>query len=695
LSEEPKTDAARRPNRLVGERSPYLLQHAYNPVDWYPWCEEALAHARAEKRPILLSIGYSACHWCHVMERESFEDETLARLINDNFVAIKVDREERPDLDHVYLEAVQLMTGRGGWPLTVFLTPEGAPFFGGTYFPRHARYGMPGFDEVLTGVARFYREQSEEVRSNVEKLGAALERVVAPPFRPGEPAPELAWQAARALAAQCDRAYGGLKGAPKFPQPFVFSLMLRAGMATGDEALKAPVALTLRRMAEGGIADQLGGGFHRYSVDEQWLVPHFEKMIYDNALLAQLYLDAGRALEKTAFLETARSTLDYVRREMTSPEGAFYSSQDADSAGGEGTFYVWRAAEARQVLGEELFPLAARYYDITEEGNFEGANVLHRTLTSREAAALLGIREEDCVQALDEARRRLFEARQRRVKPERDDKVLAAWNGLMISAFAQGYCALGAADYLEAACRAADFAAAKLWDGNRLARCFKGGAASPAGFLEDYALMASAMLDVYEASLSRRYLELAEVLGRALLERFFDAEQGGFFFTSEQHERLIARPKPLFDGSTPSGNSAAVMAMLRLHAYTGERAYLEAAEGTLKLFIGAMAEQPFGFAHMFEALDFYQRGPVEIVIAAGSETAETGAWLNAIRGAYLPNRALFVVGPSRPVPAHLPEALAGQIPARAEGVTGFVCRARTCSAPIRSSEELAGLLRTQ
>ena len=406
MSDEHGHEASgRKPNRLINEQSPYLRQHAHNPVDWYPWGDEALARARAENKPMLLSIGYSACHWCHVMERESFENEQIAQLMNENFVSIKVDREERPDLDQIYMDAVQLLTGRGGWPLTVFLTPEGEPFYGGTYFPPEDRQGMPGFPRVLAAIANAFRTQPADIRQNVERLGKGLSGLA--DFEPdgGELKPDMAENGARALAEHYDRINGGMGHAPKFPNSFVFSLFLRMHQATGDLEFGHMVRETLTKMAKGGIYDQLGGGFHRYSVDDRWLVPHFEKMLYDNALLARLYLDAGRALGEPEFLTVAREILDYVLREMTSPEGGFYSTQDADSEGEEGKFFVWTPAEARAVLGDELGAIAERYFDISAEGNFEGANILHRTISADEAARLFKKSPEEMERAIGEIRR--------------------------------------------------------------------------------------------------------------------------------------------------------------------------------------------------------------------------------------------------------------------------------------------------
>jgi uncharacterized protein len=687
MSEPLSSHPERKPNRLAQEQSPYLRQHAYNPVDWYPWGPEALARAKAENKPILLSIGYSACHWCHVMERESFENETIAHLMNENFVSVKVDREERPDLDQIYMDAVQVLTGRGGWPLTVFLTPDGKPFYGGTYFPPADRHGIAGFPRVLTAIADAYHHRPAEVQQNVERLTAAIAALADYKPQAGEISADLALAGARALAQSYDRSHGGIGAAPKFPNTFVFSLFLRMH-AEGEQPFTEMVRETLHKMAKGGIYDQLGGGFHRYSVDERWLVPHFEKMLYDNALLARLYLEAGCALKEPEFFRVARETLDYVMREMTSPEGGFYSSQDADSEGQEGKFFVWTTAELRTLLGEELTPLIARFFDVSEEGNFEGHNILHRTIEPAEAARMFKRSPEETSASIETARELLFYARERRVKPARDEKILAAWNGMMISALAEGYRVLGDDRYLRAAARAVDFVRTRLWDGRALRRSFKDGVARFNGYLEDYGLIISALVDLYEASSDRGYLEFARELAAIMLEHFADRENGGFYFTSDDQESLITRGKAAFDGSTPSGNSAAVMALLRLHPFLGDQRYVAEAERTLRLFAPFMEKQPFAFSHMLEAADLFQRGPTEIVIIAESGTTDKFEWLKQLGRIYVPNRAIFVVDPTRPNDAPLPEAAVDkkQIGGR---ITAYVCRERVCSAPITSFEELA------
>jgi len=693
--QHPAGETNRKTNRLINEQSPYLRQHAHNPVDWYPWGDEALARAHAEDKPILLSIGYSACHWCHVMERESFENDEIARLMNENFIPIKVDREERPDLDQIYMDAIQLISGRGGWPLTIFLTPDRMPFYGGTYFPPSDRQGMPGFGRVLTSVAKAYREQRGEIDKNVATLGGALKGLSDFEGAGDEPRPGLPVAAARALAPAYDSVNGGIGGAPKFPNTFVFSLFLRAVDSAADFAFAEMVTHTLKKMAMGGIYDQVGGGFHRYSVDERWLVPHFEKMLYDNALLARLYLDAGRALDEPEFMTTAREILDYAIREMTDAGGGFYASQDADSEGHEGKFFVWSPAEVEAVVGSKLAPIANRYFDITPEGNFEGENIPHRTLDRAAAAKLFKLSEAELDAAIAEIRSLMYAARERRIHPARDEKILVAWNAMMISAMAEGFRALGDQRYLDAARNAAGFIMGSMWDGRRLSRSHTAGVARHNAYLEDYGLLIAAMVDLFEASAEARYLEYAKQLADVMLEHFIDRERGGFYFTADDHEELIVRSKPSFDGSTPSGNSAAAMGLIRLHAYTGEARLLEEAARTFRLFTAAIEKQPFTYAHLLEAIDLYERGAVEIVLVGGTGAQvidQVSEWTAKIGTLYIPNHAVFVVADPADTSIPVPELARGR--AAVDGLlTAYVCRERACSMPITSVDALVAELR--
>jgi len=680
-------------NRLIHESSPYLRQHAHNPVDWYPWAPEAFERARRENKPILLSVGYSACHWCHVMEHESFEDEATARLMNESFVNIKVDREERPDVDHIYMNAVQMLTGRGGWPMTMFLTPEGKPFYGGTYFPPDDRHGLPSFGRVLTAVAQAYRGKPEEVQKTVQQLMAALAGVDAHQASADLPDGALVLSAAAALSRAYDQTHGGLGQAPKFPNEAVFELFLRVHHGSGEQRYLEMALHTLRQMARGGIYDQIGGGFHRYSVDQRWLVPHFEKMLYDNAQLVPLYLAAYQITGDRFFAETAGDVLDYVMREMRSPEGGFYSTQDADSEGEEGKFFLWQVDEVRALLGDELAEVACRYWDVSPEGNFEHRNILHVTLEVEQLAKMFRRDVDEIRPRLAEARSKLFAAREQRVKPGRDEKILTAWNALMIGAFAKAAEVLHDQRYREVAENGIAFVEAKLQQPghpDRLLSTYKDGAAKLNGYLDDYAFFTTALLDVFETTQERRYLERAVTLTDSLIAHFWDESAGGFFFTSDDHETLIVRSKPAFDGSIPSGNSAALRNLLRLHHYTERADYRERAESMLRLFAGPMREQPFGFANMICAVDFYAQQPHEIVVVApgGAEGAEE---LRQLLGrAYVPNRTLNVVDPDRG--EQLPALLQGKGSVAGQP-TVYVCRRQTCSAPATEWEAVAALLR--
>jgi uncharacterized protein len=677
-------------NRLIHESSPYLRQHAHNPVDWYPWGAEAMEKARSENKPILLSVGYSACHWCHVMERESFEDPATAAVMNEHFVSIKVDREERPDVDHIYMNAVQMLTGRGGWPMTVFLTPDGEPFYGGTYFPPDDRHGMPAFRRVLAGVARAYHEQKDDVRNTVAQLMEGMQRTESHQAADRPPGREAVVEAAAALSRTYDPDDGGLGQAPKFPNTSAFELFLRAHDQTGEPRFLEMVVHTLRRMAEGGIYDQLGGGFHRYSVDQRWLVPHFEKMLYDNAQLVPLYLSAYQVTGDEFFARIARQTLDYVGREMRDGEGGFYSTQDADSEGEEGKFFVWDRAEVERILGAEAAEIACRYWDVSDVGNFEGHNILHVTLETEQLAKLFRRPAEEVARVLADARAKLFAERERRVHPGRDEKILTSWNGLMIGAFARAAEVLDEPRYAQLALDAVAFIATKLQSGDRLLSTYKDGIAKLNAYLDDYAFVAAALLDVYEAVQERRHLEHAKQLVDSLLTHFWDAKEGGLFFTSDDHEALIVRSKPSFDGSIPSGNSVAAQTLLRLHHLTGEALYLERAESILRLFGSSARQQPFGLANLLCAVDLHARKALEIVLVAEPDDPTAAHLLRRIRSRYLPNRALSVVDPAEV--DSLPPLLAGK--GQIDGKpTVYVCHCMTCSAPATTWAEVEPLLR--
>jgi uncharacterized protein YyaL (SSP411 family) len=586
------------------------------------------------------------------------------------------------------MNSVQMLTGHGGWPLNVFLTPQGEPFYGGTYFPPVDRHGMPAFPRVLAGVSQAYREKRDEVAKSVTQILGGLDRLESVQPVAGALTPDLPLEAARALARHYDADHGGLGSAPKFPNTMVFSLFLRAWHATGEERFLAMVRHTLTEMASGGIYDQLGGGFARYSVDARWLVPHFEKMLYDNALLARLYLEGFQATGDPEHRRIVEETLDYVLREMTHPEGGFYSAQDADSEGVEGKFFVWTPAEVTAILGPERAEVFARVYDVTEIGNFEHKSILHRTISDEQAAKLFRRPIEEITPLLASARRDLFAARAQRVWPGRDDKILTSWNGLMIGAFAAAYQVLGRDDYRAAAERAVAFVYARLHADGRLLRTFKDGQAKLNAYLDDYACTLNALLDLYEATFDLGLVERATALAETLLGRFEDRERGGFYFTSDDHEQLVARPKPTFDGSVPSGNSAAVLGLLRLYYLRGEPRFLAAAERALGLFAQAMRDNPFGFGHMLAAADFYFRKPREIVIVGARTDPATGDLLARVNAAYVPNRTLTVAGPDDPERLPLADGKT-QVGNRA---TAYVCHAYTCSPPVTSWDALAPLL---
>ena len=678
-------------NRLATETSPYLLQHAHNPVDWYPWGEEAFAKAQAEDKPVLLSVGYSACHWCHVMAHESFENEHIAALMNTLFVNIKVDREERPDGDEIYMNAVQMLTGRGGWPMTVFLTPDGKPFYGGTYFPPADRHNIPAFPRVLAGIAQAYREKPADITRSTAEILSRLEQIARrePTTRPLEVS--VLEKAVEGLAQHYDETHGGIGQAPKFPNTSVFALFLRYAHATGKQRYLDMTTHTLRKMAYGGMYDHLGGGFHRYSVDERWLVPHFEKMLYDNALLARLYLEGYQASGDPFFRQVVEDMLAYVGREMLSPEGGFYSTQDADSEGQEGKLFVWGRDEVMRILGDEVGEIFCRYYDVTDIGNFEHKNILHPSLELEQLARLFRCEADDVRQLIDQARERLFAVREQRVKPGRDEKILTSWNGLMISAFAEAYKVLGHPDYLEVARRGIRFIQTALCREGRLLRSYKDGQAKFNAYLDDYACFSAALLDVYEATFEPAYLDEARALADGLLDRFWDAQEGGFFFTSSDHETLISRSKSAFDGSVPSGNSVAAAVLLRLYYATGRQDYLTKAETIFRLFYDALEQNPFGFSNMLCGLDFYLRRPKEIVLLGDSAAPETTALLHDIHRSFIPNKTLLCFDPARPPQHGVPSFLEGKTRIDDE-LTAYVCHDFACSLPVTSWEELQSLL---
>ncbi len=627
-------------NALVRETSPYLLQHAHNPVQWYPWGEEALRRAREEDKPILLSIGYSACHWCHVMEHESFEDEQIARLMNDNFVCIKVDREERPDLDAIYMAAVQMMTGSGGWPLTVFLSPSQIPFYGGTYFPPEDRHGMPGFPRVLLSIANAFRTRRDEILSDSSDFLAEMRKHETSGPAGQALTGEILDSALSNLAGNYDGQNGGFGHAPKFPPAMPLTFVLRSYLRGGKKHVLEIIDQTLTRMACGGIYDQIGGGFHRYSVDAVWLVPHFEKMLYDNALLSRTYLDSFLLTGNGLYQRITRETLDFVRREMTSPDGGFYSTLDADSEGQEGRYYLWTQGEIETLLGREDARLFCAYYGVSPEGNFEGRNILNVPCTEGFVALQCGASEERLRSAVNRGRRVLFEAREKRIRPGRDEKILTAWNGMMLRSFAEAAVGLDSEDYRQTAVRAAEFVLSKLRRNGRLLRSFKDGQARHNAYLEDYACMADALLSLYEATCDPGWFHAAEELAEVMIKEFWDNADGGFYFTSSDHETLIRRPKEFYDNATPSGNSVAACALLRLWKFTGEERWVQHSLPILERMALPMSRYPSAFSNLLCALDFYLSRPKEIAVIGDPQAEPTRALLREIFHRYLPNKVV-------------------------------------------------------
>jgi uncharacterized protein len=668
------------PNRLAEETSPYLLQHKDNPVDWRPWGPDALAEAAGQDKPILLSIGYSACHWCHVMERESFEDAETATYMNEHFVPIKVDREERPDVDDIYMEAVQGMTGHGGWPLTVFLDSEGVPFYGGTYFPPEPRQGMPSFRQVLEATAGAYEKQREELREASARIRDSL-AAVGRVEQSQEPLDQSVLERATSvLQSHFDRANGGFGGAPKFPPAIALEFLLARGVTE-------PVALTLDKMMHGGIYDQLGGGFARYSVDANWLVPHFEKMLYDNALLARTYLHGWQVTGTERWLRVCEETLDWALREMRGPEGGFYSALDADSEGEEGKFYVWEEDEMREVLGEaglgaEGIERVLGHWGVSAAGNFEGKNILHVPLGASAKQP----------QELVDARMALYAWRDRRIRPGLDDKRICSWNALMIAALADAGAALGRGEYLDSACAGARF----VWESMRnedghLLRTWKNGEARLNAYLEDHAFLLEALLRLYEATLEVRWFDAARETADSMIARFADDERGGFFTTSNDHEELIARRKDVGDHPIPSGNSSAAYGLLRLAALTGENAYEERAVGTMRLFAPAAAQHPDAFGHLLQAIDFHLSPTREVALVApangGAEAQRLSELARVVRSAHRPHVVLAggPEGSERPELMRERHAVEGKPAA-------YVCEHFSCKAPVTEPQELEAQL---
>jgi uncharacterized protein YyaL (SSP411 family) len=678
-------------NALINETSPYLLQHAHNPVDWHPWGEPALGKARAENKPILLSIGYSACHWCHVMEHESFENEDIARLMNENFVNIKVDREERPDLDQIYMSAVQMMRGQGGWPMTMFLTPEGVPFYGGTYFPPEDRYNMPGFPRVLLSVAEAYRSQPEQVAGTATTMLGELRRMGLAEESRDLLSIEILDSAYRRIAANYDRVHGGFGGAPKFPPAMTLEFFLHTKHRTGSAEALDMVTQTCRKMAEGGMYDQLGGGFHRYSVDAKWLVPHFEKMLYDNALLSHLYLHVYQVTKDEFARRVAEETLDYVEREMTDSRGGFYSSQDADSEGEEGKFFVWSRQEIVDELGADSAALFCDYYGVTEAGNFEGHNILHVNIPLDEVARKHNLSIEAARETIDAGRRKLFEIRERRVKPGRDEKVLTAWNGLMLASFAEASAVFDRPDYANVARSNARFLLTQLQNDGLLLRTYKGGEAKLNAYLEDYASLIHGLICLYEATGELEWIENAMRLADKMIDQFWDDEAGGFFFTGKSHEQLIVRSKEWFDNATPSGNSIAALSLLRLALLTANEDYRRRATTVLRLMASQIRRYPSAFGFALTALDFYLAAPLEIAFVGNASDPRWNEIWRVLGDTYLPNRVIALCTQDFNLAAARIPLLAGRNTLDTQP-TAFLCQDYACQIPALTANELRAQL---
>ncbi|TAK25438.1 MAG: thioredoxin domain-containing protein [Chloroflexota bacterium] len=675
------------PNRLAGETSPYLLQHAENPVDWYPWGDEALAMARALDRPILLSIGYSACHWCHVMAHESFEDPEVASLMNENFINVKVDREERPDLDAIYMRVTVAISGGGGWPMTVFLTPSGVPFYAGTYFPPGDRFNIPSFRRVLDHVTRTYRERPEAVEKTTRSVSEFL--ASGSSVDVGESYDEtLLNRAFLGLVASFDEQNGGFGGAPKFPPAMALDFLLRHHERSGDTRALEIVESTLIHMARGGLRDQVGGGFHRYSVDATWLVPHFEKMLYDNALLARAYTDAWLATGQRFYRTVAESTLDYVIREMTSPEGGFYSAQDADSEGVEGKFYVWMPNEIQAVLGPTDGPIVADYLDVTVAGNWEHRSIPNLKDDPGAIAARHGVSVESLRALVDRSLPRLRDARSQRIAPGRDEKILASWNGLMLRAMAHAATVLGSDRFRRSALANGTFLMDALVRDGRARHVYARGVARQNGFLEDYAYVADGFLALYELTFAPRWLLAARSLVDSAIAHFADDERGGFYDTSDDHETLIARPKDLYDNATPSANAVLVDVMARLAHLCGDEEYARRAADAPRAIAEVATQSPSAFGRWLSAIDEMTREPIEVAIIGDPESGLTGGLLQVVRQRYMPGRVIAVCAPGDAEATALVPFLRDRAAIDARP-TAYLCRRFVCQPPTTEARELA------
>ena len=680
------------PNRLINETSPYLLQHAHNPVDWYPWGDEALQKARDEDKPILVSIGYSSCHWCHVMERESYEDERIASVMNDLYVNIKVDREERPDVDGIFMTAVQALSGHGGWPLNVFLTPDGKPFYGGTYYPPEERQGMPAWLNVLESVHDAYRERRVEVVASADQLMARM-REMSPREQSEEPLTEdILQQAFQSLSGMYDEEHGGFGDAPKFPQPTVLEFLLRHHVRNKDDASLQMLESTLQVMARAGIYDQVAGGFHRYATDAEWQVPHFEKMLYDNALLSRVYLHAYQVTKNPFYRRIVEETLDYVLREMRDSKGGFYSAQDADSEGVEGKFYVWTPAEIAEALGEEDANLVEHVYGVTEAGNFEGSNILHLPDDLDAVAETLGLTSAALEERMSSVKAALLTKRNERVAPQTDDKVLVVWNGMMARSLAEAGAVLERQDYREAAVDCVSFLLDNVRDEDgRLLRTYRAGKAHLKGYLDDHALLTDALLAVYEMTFDARWLFEAKSLATAMVDLFWDESEGIFYDTGRDHEELIVRPRELLDSAVPSGLSSATDVLLKLSDLVDEADFRRKATATLRTVQDFLGRAPQGMGQWLCDLDFYVSPPKEVVLIGPRHREDTEAMLREIYATYRPTTIVVGAGPDglaevESLPLFEAREMIGNAP------TVFVCENYACMLPATTPEALAGQL---
>ena len=673
-------------NSLIHETSPYLLQHAKNPVQWYSWNEIALKKAKEENKPIFLSIGYSSCHWCHVMAHESFENQEIAKIMNDNFINIKVDREERPDIDDIYQKVCQITTGQGGWPLSVFLTPEQKPFYVGTYFPILDSYGRLGFGSILNQLAQSWKEKPQDIQKTAENFLSNLQRTE-PIDAETKLEKSILDEAAINLLQLGDPVNGGFGGAPKFPNAANLSFMFRYSKLSGISKFNEFALKTLTKMANGGIFDQIGGGFHRYSTDSRWLVPHFEKMLYDNALIPVVYAEAYQITKDPFYLDVVKKTLNYVLREMTSTEGGFYSAQDADSEGVEGKYYVWKKNEVQEILGDdaEIFCL---YYDVTDGGNFEGNTILCNNINLSSVAFKFGKTEEQVKEILDSSAKKLLEVRSKRIPPGLDDKVLTSWNALMITAFAKGFRASNEKSYLDAAEKCVSLIRDKLIQDGKLLRTYKNGTAKIPGYLEDYAYFVNALIDVFEINPNSKYLELAQTLGNYLIDHFWDKNDNSFYMTADNHEKLIIRPKSNYDLSMPSGNSVAAQALLRLYHLTQEKKFLDISQKIMETHATQAAENPFGFGHLLNSIYMYLQKPIEITIL-NTKNKEINDFLTS---RFLPESILVTVNNKNQIANLSKYTFFEGKEFNDEKTTVFVCKDFTCSLPLESISDVEKLL---